>query len=69
VYPWIDASQCSREPAIDDPETIPTLLSNMKKYAYRMPIWQKGGLVYPQVFLDSWTLQTKSWKTLDGDFN
>jgi len=46
----MDADRRSREPAIDNPEAIPTLLSNMKKYAHRMPIRQKGGLVYPQVF-------------------
>jgi len=50
VYPWIDADHHSREPAIDKLEAIPTLLSNMKMYTHRMPIWQKGGLVYPQVF-------------------
>ncbi len=26
------------------------LLSNMKKYTYRMPICQHGGLIYPQIF-------------------
>jgi len=47
IYPWMDANCQSREPAIDNPEAIPTLLSNMKKYVYRIPIRQKGGLVYP----------------------
>jgi len=50
IYPWVDAGRQSREPAINDPKAIPTLLSNMKKYAYRMTIRQNGGLVYPQVF-------------------
>jgi len=52
VYPWMDVDQQSREPDIDSPAAIPTLLSNMKKYAHRMPIRQKGGLVYPQVFFE-----------------
>jgi len=54
VYPWMDTDHCSREPAINDPKAIPTLLSSMKKYAHRMPIWQKGGLIYPQVFWLHW---------------
>jgi len=30
VYPWSDVNRQSREPAIDNPKAIPTLLSNMK---------------------------------------
>jgi len=29
-YPWVDVDRRSREPAIDNPKVIPTLLSNMK---------------------------------------
>jgi len=50
IYPWLDVDCQSREPAIDNPEAIPTLLLNMKKYAYQMPICQNGGLIYPQIF-------------------
>jgi len=51
VYPWcMDVDHQSREPAINNPKAIPTLLSNMKKYAHRMLIRQKEGLVYSQVF-------------------
>jgi len=50
VYPWFDADCRSREPAINNPEAIPTLLANMKKYVYQMPICQNGGLIYPQIF-------------------
>jgi len=46
----MDMDQQNREPAIDNPEAILTLLLNMKKYVHKMPIRQKGGLVYPQVF-------------------
>jgi len=30
VYPWSDVNRQSREPAIDNPKAIPTLLLNMK---------------------------------------
>jgi len=50
IYPWLDMDWRSREPAIDNPEAILMILSNMKKYAYRMPIHQHGGLIYPQIF-------------------
>jgi len=33
IYLWLDADQQGHEPAIDNLEEIPTLLSNLKKYA------------------------------------
>jgi len=50
IYPWLDADRQSKEPAIDNPKAILMLLLNMKKYAYRMPIHQHGGLIYSQIF-------------------
>jgi len=49
AYPWSDADWHSREPATDNPEAIPTLLSNMKKYTYQMPINSRGASIPPSV--------------------
>jgi len=59
IYPWLDADCRGYEPAIDNPEEIPTLLSNLKRYAYCLPIHPTGGQAYPQLFLGLWSPQTK----------
>jgi len=57
VYLWLNADKWSREPAIDDPEEILTLLSNMKNMCTRCQSSRNEDLYTHKYLLVLWNTQ------------